>query len=148
MKIDFKTKNENNELYFLTYIQEEDRFDMFACSDWQIIQEGEKRGGFVNGVTDKTYVYGETVFTNVEDAQKIVEDLNSVPSVKIQCDCGATIELESNDGTERFMVYYNNRSRPFMYRYTCPVCGKNIDMTGEETYKMIKRNKRVWMLKE
>lgn len=149
MKIDFKTKNENNELYFLDYIKEEDRFDMFACSDWKIIQEGEKRGGFVNGLTDKTYVYGETVFTNAEDAQKTVEELNSITPIKIQCDCGATIELESGDGTEKFRAYYDNTNRRwFMYRYICPVCKKNIDMAGEETYKMIKRNKYVGMLTE
>lgn len=135
MKIDFKTKNENNELYFLTYIQKEDRFDMFACSDWQIIQEGEKRGRFVNGITDKIYVYGETVFTNAEDAQKTVEELNGITPNKIQCDCGATIELERDDETERLTVYYNNRSGLLTNRYICPVCGENIDMNSKEIYK-------------
>lgn len=148
MKIDFKTKNENNELYFLAYIKKEDRFDMFACSDWQIIQEGDKRGGFVNEMTDKTYVYGETVFTNAEDAQKTAEELNSITPIKIQCDCGATIELESGDGTEKFTAYYDSRSRRFINRYICPVCRKNIDMTADETYKMIKRNKYAEMLTE
>lgn len=147
MKIDFKTKNENNELYFLAYIKEEDRFDMFACSDWQIIQKGEKIGEFINGLTDKTYVYGETVFTNAEDAQKTMEELNSITPIKIQCDCGAIIEFESDDGTEQFTAYYG-KNRLFMNRYICPVCGKCIDMTADETYKMIKRNKCVEMFTE
>jgi len=147
MKIDFKTKNENNELYFLTYIKEEDRFDMFSCSDWKIIQEGDKIGGFVNGMNDKTYVYGETVFTNAEDAQKTVEELNSITPIKIQCDCGAIIEFESDDGTEHITVYYG-KNRLFINKYTCPVCGKNIEMAAEETDGIIKRNKYVSMFTE
>lgn len=147
MKIDFKTKNENNELYFLDYIKEEDRFDMFACSDWQIIQEGEEIGVFVNGMNNKKYVYDETVFTNAEDAQKTVEELNSITPIKIQCDCGAIIEFESDDGTKKLTAYYG-KNRVFMNIYICPVCGKGVDVAADGIYKMIKRNKRVEMLTE